>query len=80
LNDNSNNKSIIIYFQKTLTKALPIMSASYSLFISTLLLSTLGYTIDKTLKTFPILFLIFLFLGLSIGFYQLASKMNSEKK
>ena len=76
---NGNNNGFRSYFQKILIKALPIMSASYSLFISTLLLSALGYFIDNKLKTLPVLFLLFLFLGLSLGFYQLAGKMNPKK-
>tara|TARA_Y100000741_G_scaffold331114_1_gene286204 strand:- start:308 stop:478 length:171 start_codon:yes stop_codon:yes gene_type:complete len=56
------------------------MSASYSLFLSTLILSGLGYFIDKKLNTFPMIFLLCLFLGLIIGFYQLARKMNPKKK
>jgi len=78
--ENSNKNVFKSYFQKILIKALPIMSASYSLFISTLLLSALGYFFDKKLNTFPILFLIFLFLGVTLGFYQLANKMNPQKK
>tara|TARA_Y100000590_G_scaffold329012_1_gene373598 strand:- start:255 stop:425 length:171 start_codon:yes stop_codon:yes gene_type:complete len=56
------------------------MSASYSLFISTLILSAIGYFIDKSLNTFPIIFLICLFLGLVIGFYQLARKISPKEK
>ena len=78
--ENSNKDVFKSYFQRILVKALPIMSASYSLFISTLLLSALGYFADKKLNTFPILFLIFLFLGVTLGFYQLAKKMNPKKK
>ena len=77
---NSNNSGFISYFQKILIKALPIMSASYSLFIATLFLSALGYTIDKNLNTFPVIFLLCLFLGLILGFYQLARKMSPKKK
>tara|TARA_Y100000768_G_scaffold102821_1_gene75166 strand:- start:353 stop:523 length:171 start_codon:yes stop_codon:yes gene_type:complete len=56
------------------------MSASYSLFLSTLILSALGYFIDKKLDTFPIVFLMCLFMGLILGFYQLARKMGPKKK
>tara|TARA_Y100000590_G_scaffold160032_1_gene183512 strand:- start:334 stop:504 length:171 start_codon:yes stop_codon:yes gene_type:complete len=56
------------------------MSASYSLFFTTLILSALGYFVDKKLNAFPLFFLIFLFLGLTIGFYQLARKMTPKKK
>tara|TARA_Y100000748_G_scaffold264497_1_gene233894 strand:+ start:469 stop:711 length:243 start_codon:yes stop_codon:yes gene_type:complete len=77
---NSNNNGFLSYFQKILIRAFPIMSASYSLFISTLSLSALGYFFDKKLNTFPIFFLLCLFLGLIIGFYQIARKIGSEKK
>tara|TARA_B100000287_G_scaffold308645_1_gene291822 strand:+ start:2004 stop:2192 length:189 start_codon:yes stop_codon:yes gene_type:complete len=60
--------------------ALPVMSASYSLFISILCLSALGYFFDKKLNTFPILFLIFLILGIMVGFYQLVRKIDSKNK
>tara|TARA_B100001250_G_scaffold410695_1_gene437664 strand:+ start:151 stop:321 length:171 start_codon:yes stop_codon:yes gene_type:complete len=56
------------------------MSASYSLFLSSLVLSALGYFIDKSLNTFPMIFLICLFLGLIVGFYQLARKMSPKEK
>ena len=75
-----NNNGFIFYFQKILTRAVPIMSASYSLFLSTLILSALGYFIDKKLDTFPIVFLMCLFMGLILGFYQLARKMGPKKK
>ncbi len=68
------------FFQKILIRALPLMSASYSLFISTLFLSALGYYFDKKLNTFPFIFLICLFLGMVLGFYQLARKMRPKKK
>ena len=80
MNQNNNNNFILSYFQKILIKALPIMSASYSLFISTLILSALGYYFDKKLNTFPVMFLICLFLGLMTGFYQLARKLSPKKK
>ena len=68
------------YFQKILIKAAPVMSAVYSLFLVTLILSYLGYYLDKKLGTFPIIFLLGLVSGLFLGFYQLIKIMNSHNK
>ena len=68
------------YFQKILIKAAPAMSAVYSLFLVTLILSYLGYYLDKKLGTFPIIFLLGLVSGLFLGFYQLIKIMNSHNK
>jgi len=67
------------YFQKILIKAAPVMSAVYSLFLVTIILSYLGYYLDKKLETFPIIFLLGLISGLFLGFYQLIKIMNSQK-
>ena len=67
------------YFQKILIKAAPVMSAVYSLFLVTIILSYLGYYLDKKLGTFPIIFLLGLISGLFLGFYQLIKIMNSQK-
>ena len=68
------------YFQKIIIKAAPIMSAVYSLFLSTIILSLLGYYLDKKLETFPIIFLFGLISGLSLGFYQLIKISEITKK
>ena len=67
------------YFQKIIIKAAPIMSAVYSLFLSTIILSFLGYYLDRKLETFPIIFLFGLTSGLILGFYQLKKIMKSQK-
>ena len=67
------------YFQKILIKAAPVMAAVYSLFLVTIVLSYLGYYLDKKLGTFPIIFLLGLVSGLFLGFYQLIKIMNSQK-
>ena len=67
------------YFQKILIKAAPVMSAVYSLFLAAIVLSSLGYYLDKKLDTFPIIFLFGLASGLILGFYQLIKIMNSQK-
>tara|TARA_A100001234_G_scaffold140830_1_gene123653 strand:+ start:545 stop:757 length:213 start_codon:yes stop_codon:yes gene_type:complete len=58
-------------FQELIKKAAPIMAAVQSLFLYIITLSAIGYYADKKLKTFPIIFLILLFVGLFVGFFQL---------
>ena len=58
-------------FQELIKKAAPIMAAVQSLFFYVITLSAVGYFADKNFKTFPLLFIIFLFIGLFIGFFQL---------
>ena len=58
-------------FQELIKKAAPIMAAVQSLFFYVIILSAIGYFVDKKLKTFPILFIILLFVGLFVGFFQL---------
>jgi len=67
------------YFQKIFIKAAPTMSAVYSLFLSIIILSFLGYYLDKKLETFPIIFLLGLISGLILGFYQLIKIINKQK-
>ena len=55
------------------------MSAVYSLFLSIIILSFLGYYLDKKLETFPIIFLLGLISGLILGFYQLIKIINKQK-
>ena len=57
--------------QELIKKAAPIMAAVQTLFIYVITLSIIGYFADKKFKTFPILFIILLFIGLFIGFFQL---------
>tara|TARA_Y100000996_G_scaffold410900_1_gene394062 strand:- start:801 stop:1013 length:213 start_codon:yes stop_codon:yes gene_type:complete len=58
-------------FQEIIKKAAPIMAAVQSLFFYVIILSTIGYFLDMKLKTFPILFIILLLIGLVVGFFQL---------
>ena len=58
-------------FQELIKKAAPIMAAVQSLFFYVITLSAIGYYLDKKFKTFPILFIIMLFVGLFTGFFQL---------
>ena len=77
---NNQSKIFINYFQKVLTKSGPIMSASYSLFFIVLLFSIIGYSLDKTFYSFPIIFLFFLFFGLLVGLYQLYKVVKTDSK
>ena len=58
-------------FQELIKKAAPIMAAVQSLFLYVTIFSVFGYYVDKKFKTFPIFFIILLFAGLLIGFFQL---------
>ena len=58
-------------FQELIKKAAPIMAAVQSLFFYVIALSFIGYYADKKFNTFPVLFIILLFIGLFIGFFQL---------
>tara|TARA_Y100000992_G_C20836741_1_gene291870 strand:- start:99 stop:311 length:213 start_codon:yes stop_codon:yes gene_type:complete len=58
-------------FQEIIKKAAPIMAAVQSLFFYVIILSTIGYFLDMKLKTFPILFITLLLIGLVVGFFQL---------
>ncbi len=58
-------------FQELIKKAAPIMAGVQSLFFYVIVLSGIGYYVDKKFKTFPILFIILLFVGLFAGFSQL---------
>ncbi|OUW79021.1 MAG: hypothetical protein CBD77_03360 [bacterium TMED217] len=68
------------YFQKILLKAAPMMSAVHTLFLTIIILSYLGYYLDKKMNTFPIVFLLSLIFGLFLGFYQLIRITNMKKK
>ena len=67
-------------FQEIIKKAAPIMAAVQSLFFYVITLSSIGYVLDKRLKTFPILFIILLFAGLIIGFFQLYIHTKRDSK
>ena len=58
-------------FQELIKKATPIMAAVQSLFFYVIALSFIGYYADKKFNTFPVLFIILLFVGLFGGFFQL---------
>ena len=58
-------------FQELIKKAAPIMAAVHSLFFYVITLSVIGFYVDKKFNTFPIFFIILLFVGLFVGFFQL---------
>ena len=60
------------YLQKIVQKAGPAASASYTLLASVLILTLLGWYIDRSIDTSPIGLLIGLGFGLLTGFYHLA--------
>ena len=58
-------------FHKLIKKAAPIMAAVQSLFFYVITLSAIGYYVDKKFNTFPVVFIILLFISLFVGFFQL---------
>ena len=58
-------------YQELIKKAAPLMASVQSLFFYVIILSVVGYFADKKLKTFPVLFIFLLFIGLFVGFFQL---------
>ena len=67
-------------FQELIKKAAPIMASVQSLFFYVITLSAVGYFADKKLKTFPFLFIILLFIGLFVGFFQLYTLGKKDDK
>ena len=60
------------YFQKFLAKSGPSASASYALIGAVLVFALVGYFIDNHYQSSPWFTLGGTFLGLLVGFYQLA--------
>ena len=67
-------------FQELIKKAAPIMAAVHSLFFYVITLSVIGCYFDKKLKTFPILFIILLFVGLFVGFFQIYTMGKKDSR
>tara|TARA_Y100001958_G_C20776840_1_gene250210 strand:- start:328 stop:540 length:213 start_codon:yes stop_codon:yes gene_type:complete len=67
-------------FQEIIKKAAPIMAAVQSLFFYVIAFSSIGYLVDKKFKTFPLLFIIFLFTGIFIGFFQLYTLSKKDNR
>jgi len=72
--------SSFTYLQRIVQKAGPAASASYTLLASVLILTLLGWYIDRSIDTSPIGSLIGLCLGLLTGFYHLARVIWSGGK
>ena len=60
------------YFQQFLAKSAPAASASYALIGAVLVFALVGYFIDNHYQSSPWFTLGGTFLGLLVGFYQLA--------
>ena len=58
-------------FQRYVRQSGPAASAAYTLLGSVLLLSLIGYNLDKYFKASPVYLIIGLCLGIVIGFYEL---------
>tara|TARA_B100001029_G_scaffold48830_1_gene38912 strand:- start:566 stop:808 length:243 start_codon:yes stop_codon:yes gene_type:complete len=58
-------------FQRYVRQSGPAASAAYTLLGSVLLLSLIGYNLDKYFKSSPVYIIIGLCLGILIGFYEL---------
>jgi len=63
------------YFQKFLAKSGPAASASYALIGAVLVFALVGYFIDNHYQSSPWFTLSGTFLGLLVGFYQLAKEI-----
>ena len=57
-------------FQRYVRQSGPAASAAYTLLGSVLLLSLIGYNLDKYFKSSPVYIIIGLCLGILIGFYE----------
>ena len=68
------------YMSKILKKSGPAVSASYALIGAILLLSFLGYMLDKFFTTDPWFLFIGIFTGLIVGFYELFKLTIIKKK
>ena len=58
-------------FHRYVSQSGPAASAAYTLLGSVLLLSLIGYNLDKYFKSSPVYIIIGLCLGILIGFYEL---------
>ena len=64
--------SSLQHLQDNIRRAGPAATASYTLLGAILLLGGCGYLLDRWQGTVPLFLLLGLFLGLVIGFYELA--------
>ena len=69
----------LIAFQTVLKQSLPAASASYGLLSSILIFTYIGWYIDSVKNSSPMFTLVFLLIGLIIGFYLLAVAIKTIK-
>ena len=69
----------LIAFQTVLKQSLPAASASYGLLSSILIFTYIGWYIDSIKNSSPMFTLVFLLIGLIIGFYLLAVAIKTIK-
>ena len=69
----------IIAFQNVLKQSLPAASASYGLLSSILIFTYIGWYIDSLKNSSPMFTIVFLFIGLIIGFYLLLVAIKTIK-
>ena len=69
----------LIAFQTILKQSLPAASASYGLLSSILIFTYIGWYIDSVKNSSPMFTLVFLLIGLIIGFYLLAIAIKTVK-
>jgi F0F1-type ATP synthase assembly protein I len=67
------------YMQKIIRQSGPAASASYTLIGAVIILGSLGYFADKWFNSEPVLLIIGLFLGIVVGFYELAKTIFKAK-
>ena len=60
------------YFQENIRRSGPAASAGYALVGAILLFGGIGYAVDSWLATSPWFLIAGLFLGIVVGFYELA--------
>ena len=69
----------IVAFQTVLKQSMPAASASYGLLSSILIFTYIGYYLDSVKNSSPMFTLVFLLIGLFIGFYLLALATKTIK-
>ena len=67
-----NFKKSLSYFQKIMKASGPVAAASYGLIGSIVLLSFLGYFLDKWFETAPWLMMAGMVMGVISGFYEIS--------
>ena len=65
-------------FQRFLRLSGPAASASYTLLGAIIILSLIGYVVDKNFNTYPTFFIIGLLFGLIVGLYELYKFINKK--